>query len=244
MPEHELSRHVLCLDSSGLILSDRAALEPHKREIAADPGLVADWSDARDRRYRLADVVRCFKPTVLIGVSGQPAAFTEEIVTTMHRGCERPIILPLSNPTSRIEARPEDLLRWTWGAAVIGTGSPFPPVEYGGMFHHVGQGNNALIFPGVGLGAVAVGARGLPDEAFAAAADALYEYTVPSIRLGAPIYPPLRRLREVSRLVAVAVGRALVEGGAAPEMTRREIEDRVTAMMWEPVYQPYRLAEA
>ena len=129
-------------------------------------------------------------------------------------------------------------------AAVVGTGSPFPPVEYGGMFHHIGQGNNALIFPGVGLGAVAVNARWLPDQAFAAAAEALYEYTAPTIRVGAPIYPPLRRLREVSRLVALAVGRALVEAGAAPEMTKCEIEDRVTATMWEPVYRPYRPAEA
>ena len=240
VPEGELARRVLVLDSQGLILADRPGLEGTKREIAASTDVVAGWDSSRGARFRLLDVVRAFKPTVLVGASGQPATFTEEVVTAMHHGCERPIILALSNPTSRAEARPEDLLRWTHGAAVVGTGSPFSPVECGGMRHHIGQGNNALVFPGIGLGAVAVGARRLPDEVFTAAADALFEYVAPSIRVGAPIFPPLRRLREVSRLVAVEVGCALVSAGAAPEFSRGEIEERVRAEMWEPVYRAYR----
>jgi malic enzyme len=240
VPENEVADHVLVLDSHGLILSGRPGLSGTKRELAARPERVAGWEAGRDGQFRLSEVVHGFKPTVLVGVSGQPNAFTEEIITSMHRGCERPIILALSNPTSRVEARPEDVIRWTRGAAVMGTGSPFPPVEWGGMLHHIGQGNNALVFPGIGLASVAVGARWLPDEAFAAAADALFEYVAPSIRVGAPIFPPLRRLREISRCVAIEVGCALVKAGAAPELTRAEIEEKVTAEMWEPVYRAYR----
>ena len=186
--------------------------------------------------------MREFKPTVLVGASGQPGAFTEEIIRTMHRGCPRPIVLPISNPTSKTEATPADLIQWTNGAAVIGTGSPFPPVVYAGETYHIGQGNNALIFPGVGLGAIAVEAEWLPDEAFTAASRALFEFTSPSRRPGAPIYPPLHGLREISSAVAVAVAKALVDLGAAPQIPHGDIEARVTASVWEPVYRSYRPA--
>jgi malic enzyme len=241
--ERELDAHVLCLDSKGLLLTDRPGLEGHKREIAADPSRVAGWASSHGGAFGLLDVVREFKPTVLVGASGRSASFTEEIVATMLKGCERPIILPISNPTSLVEARPDDLIRWTRGAAVVGTGSPFPAVEYGGLLHHIGQGNNALVFPGLGLGAAAVAATWMPDAAFAAAAQALFEYTAPTIRPGAPIFPPLRRLREVSRRVAVAVGHALVREGAAPPLTPQQVEDRVAAAVWEPTYLPYRVGE-
>ena len=137
---------------------------------------------------------------------------------------------------------PADLIRWTNGAAVIGTGSPFAPVEHAGRTHTIGQGNNAFIFPGVGLGATAVEARWLPDEAFVAAARALVNATAASPRAGDPIYPPLSELRQVSRDVAIAVGAALVDAGAAPELSRAEIERRVTEGMWMPEYLPYRAA--
>jgi malic enzyme len=243
VPEHELDAHVLCLDSKGLLLTDRPGLDGHKRTIAADPSRVAGWSSSGEGRLGLLDVVREFKPTVLIGASGRPSSFTEEVVATMLKGCERPIIMPISNPTSLAEARPDDVIRWTRGVAVVGTGSPFPSVEYGGLLHHIGQGNNALVFPGLGLGAAAVDATWMPDSAFAAAAQALFEYTAPSIRPGAPIFPPLRRLREVSRRVAVAVGQTLVNEGAAPPLTPQQVEDRVAGAVWEPDYLPYRVGE-
>src|SRR5206468_6828367 len=151
--------------------------------------------------------------TILIGASGQPGAFTEAIIRAMHHGCPRPIILPITNPTAKAEATPSDLLHWTAGAAVVGTGSPFPAVSVNGVTHQIGQGNNALIFPGVGLGAIAVGATRLTDQAFAAAGDAVFEFTAVSGRPGEAIYPPLARLRDVSFRVAVAVGSSLVEGG-------------------------------
>jgi malic enzyme len=242
VPEAELSRRVLCLDSRGLILKDREGLEGHKLDIAGDPSLVSGWSAPSAGRFGLLDVARNFKPTILVGVSGQPSSFTEEIVKTVHKGCARPVILMLSNPTSKVEALPEDILRWTDGGAVVGTGSPFPPVHLNGVTYHIGQCNNAFVFPGVGLGASLVKARWLPDEVFAAAARAVHEFTGPASAPGASIYPPISRLRDVSRAVAVAVGRALVDAEAAPHVTPREIEDRVEAAMWEPVYRKYRAA--
>ena len=260
VPPDELSRRVLCLDSRGLIIADRPGLEGPKRELAADPAFVASWNLPRGTTgsghasgaLDLAAVVRAFKPTVLVGVSGQPGAFTEAIVRDMASACARPIVLALSNPNSKIEVAPSELIRWTNGAAVMGTGGPFAPVEHSGRTHAIGQGNNVLIFPGVGLGATAVHARWLPDEAFVAAAHALFEFTAGSSWIGGdpgtppswsgdPIYPPLTELRDVSRRVAVAVGAELVRIGAAPPLSLPEIESRVRAGMWTPEYLPYRL---
>jgi malic enzyme len=235
----ELSRRVLCLDSKGLILADRPSLAGHKAQIAADPAVVAGWTGAGGA-FGLLDVVRNFEPTTLVGVAGQPGAFTEEIVRTLVRGCARPIVLALSNPTSQVEATPENILRWTNGAAMVGTGSPFPPVELNGVRYEIGQCNNALVFPGVGLGASVVNARWLPDEAFAAAARAVHEFVGPASAPGAPIFPSLSRLRQVSRQVAIAVGQALVDADAAPFLATSDIAARVEDAMWEPVYLKYR----
>jgi malic enzyme len=240
VPAAELSRNVLCLDSRGLILADRPGLDGAKREIAADPSQVAGWPRTNGDAFGLADVVHAFRPTVLVGASGQPGAFTESIVRDMLKGCARPIVLALSNPTSKTEVTPEDFIRWTEGAGIMGTGSPFEPVQYRGTTHTIGQGNNAFIFPGVGLGATAVGALWLPDEAFTAAAHALGEFCSGAAAPGDPIYPSVRRLREVSREVACSVGCALVEAGAAPQLPRAEVERRVEAGIWEPAYLPYR----
>jgi malic enzyme len=246
VPANERSRRVLCLDSKGLILAGRPGLDGAKREIAADPALAAGWAGvtrSADEAYHLADVVRGFKPTVLVGASGQPGTFTEPIIRAMLAGCPRPIVLVLSNPTSKAEATPAEIVRWTNGAAVIGTGSPFAPVEHNGRTSTIGQGNNVLIFPGVGLGATAVEARWLPDAVFAAASRALVQCTAAAPAQGDPIYPPLNHLREVSYHVAIAVGSALVATGAAPPMTGADIERRVRAGMWTPENLPYRPAE-
>ncbi len=238
----EIARRVLCLDSKGLILSDRAGLDSAKREIAADPSVVRGWPAPADGAFRLGDVVRSFAPTVLVGASGQAGAFSEAIVRGMLAGCARPIVLALSNPTTKVEATPADLIRWTSGAAIVGTGSPFAPVDYQGRSYAIGQGNNVFVFPGVGLGAMVVGARWLPDRTFAAAAEALLDFVPASPVPGVAIYPPLGRLREISKAVAIAVGRALIEDGAAPPMDAAEIERRVTDSMWQPEYLPYRAA--
>ena len=236
----EINRRVLCLDSKGLILADRPGLGGHKRDIAADPTVVAGWSSAVPGRFSLSEVVAQFAPTILVGVSGQPGSFTESIIKTMHAKCARPIVLTLSNPTSTMEARPEQILAWTNGAAIIGTGSPFAPVSYNGVSHQIGQCNNAFVFPGIGLGATVVGARSLPDEAFGAAAMAVYEATGPEPAPGAAIFPGIPSLRAVSAKVAVAVGEALVSCGAAPEMPIDQIAPKIHAAIWEPKYLAYR----
>lgn len=242
VPEADLSARVLCLDSKGLILHDRPGLAGEKETIAADPALVSGWAVASRDAIPLADVVEHFRPTILVGASGQPGAFTERIVRAMLRGCPRPILLPISNPTAKAEATPADILAWTGGAAVVGTGSPFPPVTVDGVTHTIGQGNNALIFPGVGLGAIAVGASRLTDRAFAAAGDAVHLMTTITGRPGEPIYPPLARLRDVSYRVAVSVGEALVSEGVAEVIGPALVAERVRSLIWNPVYRPYRPA--
>lgn len=236
----DLSRRVLSLDSKGLILADRPGLDDIKRQLAAPADLVESWTMSQGNRFGLADVVRAFRPTALVGLSGQPGAFSESIVRDLIASCPRPTVLALSNPTSKVEATPEEVLRWTNGAAVVGTGSPFEPVTVNGQTFTIGQGNNVLIFPGVGLGATAINARWLPDAAFSAAARALVEFNTAFSSPGDPIFPPLGRLREVARAVALAVAQELVRVDAAPPISDAEIERRVTAMMWTPAYLPYR----
>lgn len=236
----EINLRVLCVDSKGLILQDRAGLGGHKADIAADPRVAAGWTSSLGGAFSLSDVVTGFAPTILIGVSGQAGSFTEPIIRAMHSRVERPIVFTLSNPTNRVEARPEQLVRWTNGAALIGTGSPFAPVEHAGVTHYIGQCNNAFVFPGIGLAAMVTNARTLPDEAFAAAARALCQATGPNAAPGASIFPTVASLRSVSRQVALGVARALIDCGAAPHIDSAEIESRLAAAAWEPAYLPYR----
>ena len=236
----EVSRHVVSLDSKGLIVEDRPGLDDIKRQLAAPVDLIRGWTASQPGVFRLADVVRQFHPTALVGLSGQAGAFTESIIRDMQASCSRPTVLALSNPTSKVEATPADLLRWTDGAAIVGTGSPFDPVVVGGRTFSIGQGNNVLIFPGVGLGATAVQARWLPDGAFSAAARALVDANAGSTSPTDPIFPPLSRLHGIARAVAIAVARQLVGSGAAPALSDDEIERRVTRLMWTPAYLPYR----
>jgi malate dehydrogenase (oxaloacetate-decarboxylating) len=182
---------------------------------------VAQWPRSAEGAIGLGDVVRQFAPHVLVGVSGQPGAFSESVIRDMLAGTSRPIVLALSNPTSKVEVTPAEVLEWTQGAGIVGTGSPFAPVEYHGVRHRIGQGNNVFIFPGVGLGATAVHARWLPDEVFEAAADALFSFTLESASTDDAMYPPLSALRDVSRRVAIAVAHARRHGHGAVALRRR-----------------------
>jgi malate dehydrogenase (oxaloacetate-decarboxylating) len=171
---------------------------------------------------------------MLIGTSTQPGAFSEPIVTEMAEYVERPVIMPLSNPTSRSEAQAADLIAWTGGRALIATGSPFPPVPYGGVEYQVAQANNALIFPGLGLGVTVSRARRVSDGMLAAAARALAAMTDASAP-GAAVLPPVTRLREVSAAVAEAVARAAQAEGLSG-VPLDGLPERVRAAMWEPAY--------
>lgn len=239
VPDSESAGKILCLDSRGLILADRPGLSGHKVGLAVAPELVQGW-DVRGEKIGLLDVVKNYKPTILLGMSGQPGTFTEEVVREMHRHCPRPVVFATSNPNALAEAKPEDVLKWTRGEAVVATGSPFDPVVLDGKTYKIGQANNVLIFPGVGLGAIAIGASWLPESAFLAAAQALAEEAAVSTEPGTPIFPPLASLRDISRVVGIAVARSLVDSGAAPPLSAEEIDERISAFIWTPEYLPYR----
>ena len=192
----------------------------------------AGWKDADP--YDLLAVIRNVKPTVLIGTSAQSGAFTEEIVKEMTAHCERPIILPLSNPTSRCEAIPQDLVRWTEGRAIIATGSPFTPFVYNGTTYEFAQANNALVFPGIGLGVIAARATAVTDRMIREAAIAVARMTV-DLHPGAPVLPSMRQLRKVSAVVAETVARAAEADGVASRSLKNPAQD-IHGLMWFPDY--------
>ena len=200
---------------------------------------LSTWAVDNPTRIELADVIRNVKPTILIGTSTKGGAFTKELLAEMASYCPRPIIMPLSNPTSRAEATPEDVLRWTEGRALVATGSPFPPVDIGGVRHVIAQSNNALIFPGLGLGVAACQATRVTSHMIAAAADALAGL-VNAYRPGAALLPSISDLRMVSATVAVAVAQAAAEDGVANRPLADPIQD-IYARMWQPVYPPVQV---
>jgi malate dehydrogenase (oxaloacetate-decarboxylating) len=232
--------HIWLLDRRGLVHTDRLGLEPFKQKYAQDIELVNGWPLAVPDLVTLLDVIRNVKPSILIGTSAQPGAFTEQIVREMASHVERPVIFPLSNPTSKCEATPADLLNWTEGRALVATGSPFQPVVFEDRLFEIGQCNNAFVFPGVGLGVVASGARRVVNEMFVAAARALAEFS-PALHedRGASLYPALEHVRRVSRCVALVVAAEAGRLGLAEATTRDELKRRVDAKMWTPQYARY-----
>lgn len=235
--ESDARGRIFTLDSKGLVVAGRSGLGEHKEEFAVDPARIADWGATTDQ-IPLETVVANLHPTVLFGVSGQAGAFGEEVVREMAKHVERPIILPLSNPTSHAEARPVDLIRWTEGRAIVGTGSPFDDVLYDGRRWRIGQGNNVFIFPGVGLAALVAKARRVTDGMFLAAARELAACVSDELLEMACVYPRIREVREVSRRVAAAVVRRAVADGVADPID--DVDAAVAAAMWEPDYLPLR----
>lgn len=224
---------LLLVDSHGLVHAGRSDLDPTKAEFA---GI------ARPDAGSLADAVRELAPTILIGTTGVAGTFDEPAVRAMAASCERPILMPLSNPTVLAEARPEDVLRWTDGRAIVATGSPFDPVEHAGMRHEIGQANNVFVFPGIGLGAMVSEATAVSDGMILAAARALAECVALERLEAGALYPPISELRDVSRRVALAVAREAVRTGLAPDRDDAVLEADLGAAMWWPRYVPYRPA--
>jgi malate dehydrogenase (oxaloacetate-decarboxylating) len=232
----EATRRFWCLDRQGLITDDRLAdLLDFQRPYARPAAEVADWTrTGAGRGPSLADVVAHVHPTMLIGTSTQAGAFTEAVVRQMAAHVRRPVIMPLSNPTSRAEAVPADLIAWTDGRALVATGSPFDPVVHEETTYRIAQANNALVFPGLGLGVAVVRARRVSDRMLAAAADAVAGLSDAGIR-GAPLLPPVDNLREVSATVAVAVAEAAVADGLADVALDDPIQ-QIHQAMWQPEY--------
>ncbi len=237
LPAAEAAGRFYALGSRGLLVSGQpGGMRDFQVPYARSPEEVVGWARSTDPASpTLADVVAAVRPTLLIGTSASPGAFTEAIVKEMAAGVERPIILPLSNPTSKSEAQPEDLVRWTEGRALIATGSPFPPVAYEGRNYAVAQANNALVFPGLGLGVAVSRARRVSNGMLAAAAHAVAELAG-GHELGDPLLPPVSDLRRVSAAVALAVIRAAVGEDLAADLT--DPATQVRAAMWEPAYGP------
>jgi malate dehydrogenase (oxaloacetate-decarboxylating) len=205
---------------------------------------VAGWILGRPELISLTDVIDNARPSILIGVSAQAGAFEERIVRTMAGYVDRPIILPLSNPTSRSEATPADLISWTDGRALVATGSPFLPVTYDGRLIRIGQCNNALIFPGMGLGIIASRSRRVTDTMFAAAADALAEAAPALLDINEPLYPGLQGARQLSQRIALAAGLQAQAEGLAETSTADDLQHRIAGAMWSPRYARYgRVAE-
>jgi malate dehydrogenase (oxaloacetate-decarboxylating) len=221
--------------------SGRTNLGDAKERYAQPTRALQRWRRA-SAGIGLADVVSNVHPTILIGTSAQPGAFSEAIVRDMAAAVRRPIILPLSNPTSKSEAVPVDLIEWTDGRALVATGSPFPPVIHDGRALRIGQCNNAFIFPGVGLGVIASGAQRVTDEMFVAAARALSNWSPARQDPTDALYPRLEVVRDVARDVALAVGLEAQHAGVAPQLAPEELTRRVKAHMWDPIYPRYRAA--
>ncbi|MHB1819472.1 MAG: NAD-dependent malic enzyme [Streptosporangiaceae bacterium] len=224
------------LDKRGLIVSDMTGLSGTQRRCARDASEVAGWlRDPATGGIGLAEVVRRVHPTILVGTSAQAGAFTEEIIREMAAHTDRPVILPMSNPTELSEARPADLIAWTGGRALVAAGSPFGPVDYQGAHYEIGQANNALVFPGIGLGVIAARAARVTDGMLAAAAHAIAALTDASAP-GAPLLPPVEELRSTSVAVATAVARAAWHDGVARSPLEGDLEEQVRALMWQPRY--------
>jgi len=239
LSEQEATGKFWTVDSRGLVTDDSAALRDFQEPYARPAAEVASWSRQQDGPIGLADVVANAKPTMLIGTSAQSGAFTEGIVRQMASTADRPVIMPLSNPTSKAEAVPEDLIRWTDGRALVATGSPFLPVSYCGRTYTIAQANNALVFPGLGLGVAVVRARRVDDAMIAAAADAVAALADTTGPAGA-LLPPVTDLRTVSAAVAIAVAQAADEHGLAEQPLTNPVK-QIHQAMWRPEYPPFEL---
>lgn len=234
------ARRFYLIDQHGLLVEGMNDIADFQRPFVQQADAVAGWTLEQPGRINLTDVCRNAGVTALIGVSGQPGAFSREAVTAMAEATPRPIIFPLSNPTSRSEAKPEDLMAWTHGRVVMGTGSPFPPVMRDANPFAVDQTNNSYIFPGVGLGAIAVKAKTISDGMFMAAARALAEASPARSDPNANLLPRVAQLRELSVTIAIAVGEQACRDNLCPARSCVEIEEAVREKIWTPLYHPVR----
>jgi malic enzyme len=239
--EDDAAAAVAMVDSRGLVHDGRTDLDRDKGPVARSADrLVADRFDLGGGQIPdLREVVRVLRPTILLGATGMPGTFDEAVIATLAAGTPRPIVMPLSNPTTASEATPADVLRWSGGRALVATGSPFPPVELDGRRHEIGQANNVFVFPGLGLGAIVAEARTMPDRLFLVAARTLAGCVTDERLATGAIYPTVGRLRAVTREIALAVAAAARADGLAALPDDAGLEEAVDAAMWWPDYVPY-----
>ncbi|MCL5497827.1 NAD-dependent malic enzyme [Escherichia coli] len=241
LSEQQARSRVFMVDRFGLLTDDMPNLLDFQQKLVTSREAIAHWDVVQDN-LSLLDVVRNAHPTVMIGVSGQPGLFSEEIVKEMYSHCPRPIIMPLSNPTSRAEAQPRDLIEWTQGAALIATGSPFAPVHYDGAVYEIAQCNNAYIFPGLGLGILAGKARRVTENMLMAASQALAAHSPQATLERGGLLPAVEDIGEISRAIALATARAAQQDGVAPQASDDELNTAIGKTFWEAQYASYKRA--
>ena len=243
LSEQEAKQRCFVIDQNGLLCNDREGLNETLQQLAQKREDLSGWDCGTADSIGLDDVVRNAKPDVLVGVTGVAGLFTEEVIRDMATHVERPIIFPLSNPTSRAEATPANLLNWTDGKALVATGSPFDPVTHAGKEFTIAQCNNSYIFPAMGLAIRSVGARRVLDEMFMAAGLALREVSPALKNPHASLLPCLEDMRKVSLHIAKAVAVEAVRQGVADDIAEEEIDARLENTMWVPEYQEITLAK-
>jgi malate dehydrogenase (oxaloacetate-decarboxylating) len=240
LTEEDARRRFYLVDRQGLLIEGMKGLQPFQGNFAQKRERIVGWNLSSGGHIELPEVVANAHPTVLIGTSGQPHAFSEAVVRTMARNIQRPIIFPLSNPTERSEATPQDLLVWTEDRAVVGTGNPFPPIIRGGEPFRIDQVNNSYVFPGVGLGAIAIKARHISEGMFLAAARAIADLSPAKRDPHANLLPPLAESRTISLKVAIAVAEQAGREGLADRLAKEDLYTAVKSTMWEPIYSTYQ----
>jgi malate dehydrogenase (oxaloacetate-decarboxylating) len=239
LSEEQARQRIYSFNRCGLLVEGAKAIRPSQLPLVRKRKDVAGWKLSGGEDISLLDVVRNAKVTALVGVSAQAGAFSEEIVREMARNTPRPIIFPLSNPASKSEAVPSDLMRWTDGRGLIGTGSPFPPVEVAGKQVPISQVNNSYIFPGLALGILVSRAQRVTDAMIMAAARALASLSPARENPEAPLLPPISDARKVGLAVAEAVGKQAIAEGVAEVADQASLQHQLRAYVWEPVYLPY-----
>lgn len=240
LTEEQARKLFYIVDIHGLLLEDSDALDYEQRPFAHSRKEIENWKIENPNHITLFEVVENVAPTVLIGVSTQGGAFTEEIVKTMHKKVKRPMIFPLSNPTSRSEANPQDLIKWTNGQAIIATGSPFEPVAFDDHLFYIAQCNNVYIFPGIGLGLIATKAKVASDAIFIKAAKILSHHSPMAKDPYAPLFPTLDHLRAVTREIGIEVAKTVIEEGNHRRKEIDSVEKLIDQTMWFPEYPNYQ----
>ncbi|SPL69459.1 NAD-dependent malic enzyme [Acinetobacter stercoris] len=239
LTDSQARERVYMVDRFGLITDNQPNLIAFQTPLAQKTEVVSKWAGS-DGMISLLDVVKNAKPTVLIGVSAQPGLFNEEVIKTMAENCDRPIVLPLSNPTSRVEAVPADIIQWTDGKALIATGSPFAPVNYQGKIYNISQCNNSYIFPGIGLGVVASHATRVTDNMLMTSSSALADCSPMLNDPDADLLPNLDDLQKVSKYIAFKVAKTAIDDGVAPAVSDDILRASIEKNFWKPEYRRYK----
>jgi malate dehydrogenase (oxaloacetate-decarboxylating) len=228
------------VDRQGLLIENDPELTDSQRPFARKASDVSSWTMQNKKFPSLTDTVRNVKPTILIGCSAQPGAFSQDIIETMASHCERPIIFPLSNPDEKCEAQPSDILTWSNGKALIATGTAFPAIEYQNRLIEIAQCNNALVFPGIGLGILAVQASRLSKAMVWAASQALSTFSPSKKDSFLPLLPSLDNAQTVAKHIAVAVAKSAIDNGLAQCNQDKDLETLIQDKFWEPRYLPFK----